>query len=224
MSGWHADQGIAEAGTSLAEAAGAVVLLHGRGATAGSILGLTSVLGRHDLTYRAPQARGGTWYPDRFVAPFEHNEPALSSALAVVGGVLDDLEAEGVEPERTVLLGFSQGACLALESAVRRPRRYGAVIAWSGGLIGPPATEWPARGAFDGAPVFLGCSDVDPHVPLWRVEESAKVFQSQGAAVDRRIYPGFGHGVNDDEIGAAKVLLEGVAGQGARGDSTAPVG
>lgn len=188
-------------------ARGAVVMLHGRGASSADILTLVPELAQTDLTFWAPQAAGFSWYPQRFLAPLPANEPALSSALALVAGLVDELAEHGIPPERTALLGFSQGACLALESALRRPRRYGAVVAFTGGLIGPPGTTWTAPGSLAGTPVFLGASDRDPHVPRERVEESGQVLERYGATVDLRIYPGLGHTVVEDELEAARMLL-----------------
>ncbi len=209
----HADQPVRTAGAPLAEARGAVVLLHGRGASAASILTLADALGRPDLAYLAPQAEGWTWYPHSFLAPIEANEPKLSAALAAVGRVVGRIEAAGVGRERIVLAGFSQGACLAAEFAARNAGRRGGVVALSGGLIGPDGTLRDYEGDFGGTPVFLGCADVDPHIPLARVQETAAVFERMGARVDVRIYAGLGHAVNEDEIAAFRALLERVMDQ-----------
>ena len=195
------------AGRPLAEADAAVVMVHGRGATAESILALAEEFGRPDLAYVAPQAPGYTWYPYSFLAPIERNEPHLSSALRTLEEVLAETAAAGIPPERTVLLGFSQGACLSLEFAARHAQRHAGVVALSGGLIGPPGTPREYPGTFDGTPVFLGCSDRDPHVPEERVHESAEVFRRMGARVTERIYPGLGHTVNQDEISWVADLL-----------------
>jgi predicted esterase len=154
-----------------------------------------------------PQARNQTWYPQRFLAPLETNEPWLSSALDLVGGLVDRAAGAGLEPSRVMVLGFSQGGCLALESAARRARRYGAVVGLSAGLIGPPGRRRDDGGAFFGTPVLLGCSDVDVHVPVSSVEEAAALFTKMGAHVDKRIYRGMGHTVNEDEIDAVRGLL-----------------
>lgn len=201
---------VARAGRPLQEAEAAVVMVHGRGATAESILTLAEEFGQPDvanLAYVAPQAPGFTWYPYSFLAPIERNEPHLSSALRTLEEVLAELAAAGIPPERTVLLGFSQGACLTLEFAARHAQRYAGVVALSGGLIGPPGTPRDYPGTFDGMPVFLGCSDRDPHVPEERVHESAEVFRRMEARVTERIYPGLGHTVNQDELSWVADLL-----------------
>ncbi len=205
--GPHQGGRLVTAGADPSRAARAVVLLHGRGAPAEDILGLGAALGLGDTTLLAPQAAGYTWYPQSFLAPLEANEPGLSSGLARIGEILEELEAQGVEAERTVLMGFSQGACLALEYAARNARRYGAVIGLSGGLIGPPGTPRDDPGSLDGTPVFLGCSDRDPHVPLERVQETTRVMTRLGADVSERIYRGMPHTVNDDEIERARRLV-----------------
>lgn len=201
---------VVRTGRPLHEAEAAVVMVHGRGASAESILTLAEEIGQPDLAhlaYLAPQAPGFTWYPYSFLAPFERNEPHLSSALRTLEEVLAELAAAGIPPERTVLLGFSQGACLSLEFAARHARRYAGVVALSGGLIGPPGTPRDYEGSFDGTPVFLGCSDRDPHIPEERVHESAEVFRRMGARVTERIYPGLGHTVNQDELSWVADLL-----------------
>lgn len=200
-----------ERGAPLADADAALILLHGRGAPAASMAPLADALleGLEGaaIAVRIPQAAGGAWYPQRFVAPRAANQPWLDGALARVAALLDEAEAAGVAPERTVLAGFSQGACLALEAFARRGRRLGGVIAYAGGLIGE--TLDPASYAADlaGTPVFLGSADPDPHIPTGRVEESAELLRAKGAAVDARLYPGLGHAVNDDELDAGRALL-----------------
>jgi len=199
------------AGRPLSEAAAAVVMVHGRGATAESILELAAEFRHPELAYVAPQAAGYQWYPYSFMAPMPQNEPGLSSGLARLGEVLALLEAEGIPPERTVLLGFSQGACLSLELAARNARRYGGVVGLSGGLIGPPGTPRAYEGTFAGTPVFLGCSDRDPHIPRERVDETAEVLRGMSAEVTERIYPAMGHTVNEDELEFVRGLLAGLA-------------
>jgi len=187
---------------------GGVVLVHGRGATAESILSLVPELDVPDLAYVAPQAPGNTWYPESFLAPMERNEPWLSKALRMVGDAVGELEGKGIAKERIALLGFSQGACLMLEFAARNATRYGALVGWSGGLIGPRGTPRAYPGGFEGTPAFLGCSDRDPHVPAWRVEETAEVLRGMEASVDLRLYPGLPHTVNEDELQTARALLQ----------------
>jgi predicted esterase len=174
--------------------------VHGRGASAEDILTLTRQFDNGLFAYLAPQAGGGTWYPGRFLDPIEENEPFLSSALAAVGRTLAKVEEADIPPERTILLGFSQGGCLALEFAARNARRYGGVVGWSGGLIGPDGTPRDYPGSFQGTPIFLGCSDMDPHIPKKRVLETAEVMQRLGGEVTTRLYPRMGHTVNDDEL------------------------
>jgi predicted esterase len=209
--GPHQGQPLAWAGRPAAEAAAAMVMVHGRGATAESILTLADEFRRDDFAYVAPQAAGYSWYPFSFMAPMPQNEPGLSSGLARIGEVMAQLEAAGMPAERIVLLGFSQGACLSLEFAARNAKRYGAVIGLSGGLIGPPGTPREYPGSFAGTPVFLGCSDRDPHIPRERVDESAMVLKTMGAEVTERIYPAMGHTVNEKEMSFVRGLLGGVA-------------
>ena len=184
-----------------------VIMAHGRGASPRDILSLRHEIDHPGITYLAPAAAGNTWYPHSFLEDKSLNEPGLSSGLHVIGQLVDDVEARGIPRSQIVLLGFSQGACLVSEFAVRNAARYGGVIAFSGGLIGPPGTTWEFEGSFEGTPVFLGCSDRDPHIPLERVAESAAVFERMGAAVTKRIYPRMGHTVNQDEIVFTRDLL-----------------
>jgi predicted esterase len=186
----------------------ALIMVHGRNAAPANILSLVPSFGRPDLTYLAPAAAGGTWYPLSFMAEKEKNEPGLSSGLWVLDQLVRHVVDSGVRKDQIMLLGFSQGACLSAEFAASHADRYGGVVLYSGGLIGPPGTTWNYSGSFGGTPVFLGCSDVDAHVPKTRVDESAAVFQRMGAEVTERIYPGMGHLVNDEEIGFTRALLE----------------
>ncbi len=212
----HADQLVRTAGAPFERAKAAVIMLHGRGDSAAGILGLAEEFAQPDLMYVAPQAAGHAWYPYSFLAPLDRNEPWLSSALGAVGHVVKVIEAQGIPSARTVLCGFSQGACLASEFAARHPRRYGGVVALSGGLIGneqltavdPPADKiLDYDGDLANTPVFLGCSDDDPHIPLVRVEHSAEALEKMGADVTMRIYPGLGHTVNEDEVKFVRGLL-----------------
>lgn len=188
------------AGTPPARAKGVVLLIHGRGATAESILPLADVLALPDLCYLAPQAEGHTWYPQSFMAPTAANEPYLSRALDRVASIIADVLQSGIAAPQLSVIGFSQGACLASETVLRNPRPYGFIGILSGGAIGPPGTPRDYQGSLAGARVFLGCSDHDPHIPLARVQETTTVFTRMGAAATERIYPGSSHGINDDEI------------------------
>ncbi|MBI4265637.1 MAG: dienelactone hydrolase family protein [Acidobacteria bacterium] len=204
----HFGQPVAAAGRPLGRGRGVVIMVHGRGAGPENILDLVPRLDRPDFTYLAPAAAGRTWYPYSFMADREKNEPGLSSGLHTLAALVDDTVSRGVDRSRIVLLGFSQGACLTCEFAASHAARYAGVIAYTGGLIGPPGTTWNYGGSFSGTPVFLGCSDADSHVPQVRVDESAAVFARMGAAATTRIYPGMGHVVNDDEIAFAQALLD----------------
>ncbi|MDZ4700973.1 MAG: dienelactone hydrolase family protein [Rhodothermales bacterium] len=214
----HTGGSVAVAGAPLAGALAVVILVHGRGASAEGMLDLARHFWRDDVAYLAPQAAGATWYPHSFLAPITRNEPGLSSALWVLDGLVEQAGAAGVPAERVLLVGFSQGACLALEFAARHPRRYGGVAALSGGLIGsgehpgaPPPDDkaFVYPGSLAGTPVLLGCSDNDPHIPVARVHRSAEVLTALGAVVDKRIFPGMGHTVHPDEIAVIEGWLGG---------------
>jgi phospholipase/carboxylesterase len=198
---------VAASGAPRPQARAAAILLHGRGSNSDDMLGLAQEFGQRDIAYLAPNAPRGSWYPYSFLAPLEDNEPHLSDALAIVGAAFVQLAADGFPPARVALIGFSQGGCLALEYVARNAQRYGAVAGLSAGLIGPPGTPRDYAGALAGTPVFLGCSDVDSHIPLVRVHESRDIFQKLGGEVTERIYPGMGHAVNADEIGHVTKLL-----------------
>lgn len=208
MSGPHQGQPLARAGLPLDQAQGAMVCVHGRGATAASILELAGVVAAPGFACLAPQASGNTWYPNRFLAPIASNEPGISSGLQAIDDAIATAAAAGIPLERVVLLGFSQGACLTLEYAARHARRYGAVFGLSGGLIGPDGTPREYTGDFDGTTVFLGCSDIDAHIPLARVHETAAVLERLGASVETRIYPGMDHTVVPDEIKVMRDVLQ----------------
>jgi predicted esterase len=205
--GLHQNQPVFASGEPLERAGAAMVLVHGRGASAQDILTLAAELDQPGFAYLAPQAAGNTWYPYSFLAPIERNEPYLSSALAALEQLLAHVAAAGIPAERTILLGFSQGACLATEFAARNARRYGALVGLSGGLIGPDGTPRDYSGSLDGTPVFLGCSDVDPHIPAARVQHSAEVLRRLGGDVTARLYPGMGHTVSEDEIEFVRGLM-----------------
>ena len=203
----HQSQPVLMSGARLDQAKAAMILVHGRGAGAQNILMLAGEFGRNDFAYLAPNAAASTWYPLSFLAPIPDNEPGISSGLMKIGEVLKTIQDGGIPFEKTMLLGFSQGACLTLEYAARNPRRYGAVVALSGGLIGPDDTPRDYKGSLEGTPVFLGCSDVDFHVPLARVKESAGVMKNLGGDVTERIYPNMGHTVNTDEVAFVRDLM-----------------
>ena len=214
--GPHQGQPVRHAGVALSEARAAMILVHGRGATAESILELAAELeggkgdgarASHGFAYLAPQAAAHSWYPNGFLAPLASNEPGLSSGLAVLAGLLDRLDGAGIPTNRIFLLGFSQGACLALEFVARHARRYGGVAGLSGGLIGPPGTPREYAGSLDGTPVFLGCGDMDSHIPAERVRHTAEVLSGLGGEVTERIYAGMGHIVNRDEIRAVRGMM-----------------
>ncbi len=203
-------------GAAPGEATAAAVLVHGRGSNPEDMLGLAGALARQmaspdvDLSgfvWIALRAPGGSWYPYGFMEALEKNQPQLDASLATVASSVDELVGEGVARERIVLIGFSQGACLSTELAARRGGRLGAVIGLSGGLIGPPGSPCDYHGSLDGTPVFLGCSDIDPHIPEHRVRETAETLTKLGGKVSMSIYPGMGHTVNQDEIDAVVSML-----------------
>ncbi|HZJ09472.1 MAG TPA: PE-PPE domain-containing protein [Trueperaceae bacterium] len=205
--------GIAAAtGTPLGDAEAAMIMIHGRGDSAAGILALARVFRAAGMAFVAPEARHNVWYPQSFMAPVGLNEPWLTSALAAVGQAFEQVTAAGVPREKVVLLGFSQGACLASEYAARNAGPYGGVVALSGGLIGDELDPARYPGSLAGTPAFFGCSDVDPHIPELRVRESSLVYRRLGATVVERIYPNFGHDINQDEIDWVQDLLDGLLG------------
>jgi phospholipase/carboxylesterase len=200
LGGPHSGQPIRSAGEPLHIAKAALLMVHGRGAHAQDILSLTTHFTQPGFAYLAPQAADFSWYPNRFMAPIQSNQPWLSSALAFLDHVLSRIAAAGIPPERTLLLGFSQGACLALEYAARNARRFGGLAGLSGALIGPDEIHRDYRGSLAGTPVFLGCSDVDFHIPQERVQHAAQILQSLGGEMTVRLYPNMGHTINQDEL------------------------
>ncbi len=206
----HANQPVAHTGAPLESANAVMIMLHGRGASPRDILPLSANIDRPGVAYLAPAAAGGAWYPLPFIAPREQNEPWLSSALGVIESLVLDLIKQGFPSQKILLLGFSQGACLASEFSIRHPRRYGGLLVLSGGLIGAPGTTWDdvTTAALKDTPVFLGCSDIDSHIPKERVIESDVVFTRLGARVTRKLYPGMGHAVNDDEISNVQAIVD----------------
>ena len=201
---------IASSGAPLGRATAVMIMMHGRGASAKSMLEFAELLARRDISYLAPQAPGSSWYPYSFMAPFEQNEPALSQSLTTVARAVSHVAEHGFAPDRLVLLGFSQGGCLTLEYAARNAVRYGGVVGLSAGLIGPPSAPRDYSGSLSGTPVFIGCSDRDAHIPLTRVQESTAVLRRLGGNLTERIYPGMGHTINDDEVTHVQSILAGL--------------
>lgn len=209
----HQGQPVRTAGVSLDKAKGAMLMVHGRGASAESIMTLVPAIDIGGFAYLAPNASGGTWYPNSFLAPIPSNEPGITSGLEAIGTVIDSIVAAGIPLERTMVLGFSQGACLSLEYTARNAKRYGGICCLSGGLIGPDGTPRDYQGNYDGTPAFLGCSDIDGHIPAKRVIESAEVLKRMGSHTIMKLYPGMGHLINDDEIDHVRAMMEEVAGR-----------
>jgi len=207
IQGPHQGQQVLASGEPIDRAKAAMVMVHGRGATAENILELAFELKQPDFVYLAPQAAGNSWYPNSFLVPIASNEPGISSGLASIASILAQVEEAAIPLERTMILGFSQGACLALEFVARNARRYGGVVGLSGGLIGPDGTPRDYAGSLAGTPVFLGCSDRDPHIPRERVEQSAEVLEKLGGNVIARLYPRMGHTVNLDEIRFVRSMM-----------------
>ena len=207
MSGPHQGQQLVTAGTPLSDATAAAVLVHGRGATAQSIVQMGLDVHEEGLALLAPQAARNTWYPNSFLAPVENNEPGRSSGLQAVDDAVERAVEAEISRESVLVGGFSQGACLASEYVARNPRRYGGLAALSGGLIGETVDPQSYDGDVEGTPVFVGCSDVDPHIPIERVHATTEAFELLGGDVDERIYEGMGHGVNQDELDAVGDLV-----------------
>jgi predicted esterase len=208
----HRGQPMLRAGAELSEARAAMIMLHGRGADAADIIGLAEIIGRPEMIYLAPEAAGHTWYPTSFLAPVAQNEPGRTSALKVVASLIATLSEAKLPPEKIGLLGFSQGACLSLEFAARHPRRYGGVFALSGGLIGDKISREDYAGSLVGTPVFIGCSDIDPHIPLERVRQSAAIMKGLGGEVTERIFPGMGHTIVEEEMRHIRGVVDGLIG------------
>ena len=204
----HLLQPVRHFGVPLKDAEAAMVLLHGRGGSAEDILSLAQPLYHAKLAYLAPQAAGHTWYPYSFLAPIDENEPWLSSAIGKVASTVQLALDAGLSTERIFVCGFSQGACLATEFVARNPARYGGLIAFTGGLIGPPSADLKHDGDLEGTPVFLGSGDPDPHVPWIRVEKSAEILREMNAVVTMRRYPGMPHTISPEELDFGKRLLQ----------------
>ena len=206
----HNTQPILAAGEALESAKAAMIMIHGRGATAESILTLIQHFHMDGFAYLAPQAAHNTWYPQRFIVPQNDNEPWLSSAKGHVEKALKIALDAGIPADKIIFLGFSQGACLATEYPARNPEKYGGIIALSGGLIGTDDEITGYDGSLDGTPVFLGCSDVDFHIPKERVQATAKALEGIGGSVTMKLYAGMGHTVNEDEIEHVKQIMTSV--------------
>jgi len=212
MQSIHQGQPVLTAGVPLEKAKAAMIMMHGRGADARSILSLSHEFTAADVAYFAPQANGGQWYPYRFMEPIQQNQPYLDSALRAVHDVMTHITTHGLNADTIMLIGFSQGACLTLEYAVRHAQRYGGVFGLSGGLIGEPGTQWEYPGTLDRTPVFLGCDPQDFHIPEARIHESAAVFERYGAHVTKRLYPNMGHTINQDEIAFVNEVVSALTG------------
>lgn len=195
------------AGKKLEEASKALIMIHGRGASAEDILGLADHFQINEFALIAPQATNHTWYPYSFLVPPSQNEPWLSSALALVKDIVSDVKAKGIKAENIYFAGFSQGACLALEFVTRNAEKYGGVAAFTGGLIGDKIYTENYQGNFSGTPVFIGTSDPDPHVPVERVNESAALLEKMNAVVTKKIYKNMGHTIISDEIDNVNKLM-----------------
>lgn len=204
----HSYAEVLATGPSLADASAAVIMVHGRGGDAQGILDLTRYLPSERTAFIAPQAKNNTWYPLSLLAPIEQNEPWLSAALDRLTEVVDHVSSAGIPDERIMLLGFSQGASLSLEWTARSARPIGGVFALSGGIIGPPGFLRTTTGTIPGTTVFIGCSDVDPHIPKERLQESAALFRSMEAAVTLRLYHGMAHTINQDELTVVADILQ----------------
>ena len=209
----HHGQPVLHQGAALDQAAGAVILLHGRGASASDMISLAGEIYDPELAYLAPEAAGHTWYPNSFLAPLAQNEPWLSSALRKIKDIAASIVSSGIPRRKIVVAGFSQGACLATEFIARHADQYGGLIAFTGGLIGPPGTHFQYPGSLKGTSVFLGSGDPDPHVPWQRVEASARVLSGMGATVTLRRYPGMPHTISEAEIESARPIIEGLTGR-----------
>jgi phospholipase/carboxylesterase len=195
------------AGQPLAQAKRVLIMTHGRGASAQSILGLAAELDVQDFALAAPQATGNTWYPYSFLVSEAQNEPGLSAGLNVLGQLVAQIKAAGFDSRQIYLLGFSQGACLTSEFVARNAQPFGGVFILSGGVIGDSVKNERYVGDFTETPIFLGCSDVDAHVPKHRVQDSTQIFRRLGATVTEKIYPNAPHSIFQDEINHINLIL-----------------
>lgn len=206
----HEKTPVLETGLPVEEAQAAMILIHGRGAGPQSMISLLAHINVEGYTFKMPSATNNTWYPNRFIVPREQNEPFLSSALQKVDDVVQDLVDQGLSTEKIMLLGFSQGACLAVEYAARHPQRYGGVVALSGGLIGAEGEMDNYEGDLDNTPIYLGCDEDDFHIPQERVHESADILGKMGARVKKQIFQGLGHSINNVELAIVRKMMENV--------------
>lgn len=207
FNGPHQKSKILEHGSSLSRAKAAMIMIHGRGATAKGMLPLADQFAQPDFYYAAPQAQNHTWYPYSFLEPIEKNQPGLSSGLQLIYDLLDSISQEGIPTVKIILLGFSQGACLVTEFAARHSQKLGGVVAFSGGLIGPKVSLENYSGSMDQTPVFIGCSDNDPYVPNERLDITSQVFEKLNANVNKQIYKGLGHTINEEEIKEVRGMM-----------------
>ena len=207
----HRGQPVLEQGEPLARARAAVLVLHGRGASAQDALRLAQHLEMDGVCFLAPQAADHEWYPQRFFAPIQANEPWLSSALRAIHAQIERIGTTGIPRERVIIGGFSQGACLALETAARTGGRFGGIFALSGAVIGPPESPRPLDRTLDATPIFIGCGDIDAHIPVTSVKESTRVLTALGARVTEQIYRGVGHAIVSDEIEHVREIVRAVA-------------
>ena len=204
----HTGETILYLGAELKNAKKAMIMIHGRGADAQSMSGLCEHFMHPDIIYIIPQATGFTWYPYRFIESRESNEPGISSALTLINAIITALNNSGIAMNDIFLLGFSQGACLALDYAARYPEKYAGIFCLSGGLIGKTIIPGDYNGDMKQTPVFLGCSDADFHIPEERVHQSASIMESLNADVTVKIYPNLGHTINRDELEFITTLLK----------------
>ncbi len=204
----HQNQKVVQTGASIDDATHAMIMIHGRGASADSIIGLSQEFDDNGkVIYLAPQADGFTWYPYSFMAPQDQNQPGINSGLKAISDIIVMLNEKRIRHQNIYILGFSQGACLASEYVARNPQTFAGLFALSGGLIGDSIDVESYSGDLGKTPVFLGCSDVDPHIPKERVDETAEVFEKLNARVTKKLYPDMGHMVNEDEISHIQEIL-----------------
>ena len=198
---------IITSGKKIEVAKKALIMLHGRGASAEDIMNLAPYLKVKDYVFIAPQATNNTWYPYSFLMPPRQNEPWLTSALELLNELVHDINEAGIPNDRIYFLGFSQGACLSLEFVTRHAQKWGGVVAFTGGLIGDKVYTENYKGDFNGAPIFIGTSNPDPHVPVERVHETAALLRTMNASVTEKVYQNMGHTISEDEIEKANLLV-----------------